>query len=212
MLTHYARSFDGIAYAQTLVDKLELCEFLVPLGSYVSVLELGLYDATAKIHAELAERGLAPGTPEWIATFDELVRKQADNPHVAPRLWARIPQRRFVCFYPMNKKRDGEDNWFMLPFAERAKQMIDHGKVGRSYHGMVTQVISGSIGFDDFEWGVDLYADDPVVFKKLIYEMRFDEASARFGEFGEFWSGLQFSVDELGPFLNGDAVPQLILS
>ena len=209
MLTQYARTYDGLAYAQTLVDKLELREFLKPLGSYVSVLEVGMYDATGKIHAELQELGLTPNSPEWIAAFDERVAKQAESPYIAPRLFARVPERRYVCFYPMNKKRDGDDNWFMLPFADRARLMTEHGKVGRSYHGKVTQVISGSIGFDDFEWGVDLYADDPLVFKRLVYEMRFDEASARYGEFGEFWSGLQFSPTELAAFLDGDALPQL---
>ena len=212
MLTHYSRTYDGLAYAQTLVDKLELREYLRPLGSYVSVLEVGMYDATAKMHAELEQRGLTPYTPEWIASFDELVRKQAESPYIAPRLFAKIPSRRYVCFYPMNKKRDGTDNWFMLPFADRAQLMTEHGKVGRSYRGEVTQVISGSIGFDDFEWGVDLYADDPIVFKKLVYEMRFDEASARYGEFGAFWSGLQFSPEELAAFLDGDAVPQLTVA
>lgn len=209
MLTHYARSFDGLAYAQTLVDKLELREFLVPNASYVSVLELGMYDATGKIHTELSERGLAPQSPEWIAAFDELVRKQEENPYVGTRLWAKIPRRRYACFYPMNKRRGEVQNWYMLGFDTRAKMMSEHGVVGRSYHGRVTQVISGSIGFDDFEWGVDLYADDPLIFKKLVYEMRFDEVSARYGEFGQFWSGLQFSPSELGVFLSGDAVPQL---
>ncbi|HET9029035.1 MAG TPA: hydrogen peroxide-dependent heme synthase [Candidatus Aquilonibacter sp.] len=212
MVTHYARTYEGLAYAQTLVDKLEVREYLTPLSSYVSVLELGLYDATGKIHAELQTRDLTPQSPEWIAAFDDLVAKQAESPYVGPRLYAKIPKRRYVCFYPMNKKRDGADNWFMLPFAERAKLMVEHGKVGRSYHGMVTQVISGSIGFDDFEWGVDLYADDPLVFKKLIYEMRFDEASARYGEFGQFWSGVAFSSKELRAFLDGDALPSLIVT
>jgi chlorite dismutase len=100
----------------------------------------------------------------------------------------------------------------MLPFQERARMMLDHGKIGRSFHGLVTQVISGSIGFDDYEWGVDLYADDPLVFKKLIYEMRFDEASARYAAFGPFISGVQFSVEDLPVFLAGDAVPRLIFS
>ncbi|MDP9024005.1 MAG: chlorite dismutase family protein, partial [Candidatus Eremiobacteraeota bacterium] len=209
MVTHYARTYEGLAYMQTLVDKLELREFLRPLGSYVSVLEVGLYDATGKIHAELRERNLTPSSPEWIGAFDELMRKQRESQYIRPRLFARIPERRYVCFYPMSKKRDGADNWFMLPFEERAKMMTEHGKVGRSYHGLVTQVISGSIGFDDFEWGVDLYADDPMIFKRLVYEMRFDEASARYGEFGEFWSGVQFSPEELAVFLDGDAVPQL---
>lgn len=210
MLTHYARTYEGLAYAQTLVDKLELVDFFEPLSSYVSILEVGLYDATGKIHAQLAQRELQPGTAEWITTFDELVKKQAENPYIGPRLYAKIPERRFVCFYPMNKKREGADNWYSLPFDERAKMMTEHGKIGRAYHGQVTQVISGSIGYDDYEWGVDLYADDPLVFKKLVYEMRFDEASARFGEFGQFWSGVQFSPQELGAYLSGDAVPQLI--
>ncbi|MBV9233829.1 MAG: heme-dependent peroxidase [Candidatus Eremiobacteraeota bacterium] len=209
MLTHYARTFDGLAYAQTLVDKLELRDYLIPRDSYVSVLELGLYDATAKIHAELTRRGLPPQSAEWVAAFDELMRAQAESPYVAPRLTARIPLRRYQCFYPMNKRRGEVQNWYILGYEARAKMMSQHGVVGRSYHGQVTQVISGSIGFDDFEWGVDLYADDPLVFKKLIYEMRFDEVSARYGEFGPFWAGLQFAAGELGVFLDGDAVPQL---
>lgn len=208
-LTHYARTYDGLTYAQTLVDKLEVCDFLAPMASYSSVLEVGLYDATGKIHADLAARGLEPNKPDWIAAFDAAVREQAENPYIAPRLFAKIPQRRYCCFYPMDKKREGTDNWYSLPFAERAKLMVAHGKVGRSYHGQVTQVISGSIGFDDYEWGVDLYADDPLVFKRLIYEMRFDEASARYGEFGQFWSGLQFSPSQLHVFLDGDAIPSL---
>lgn len=209
MITHYARTFDGLAYAQTLVDKLEVRDYLQPLGSYVSVLELGMYESTGKIHDELRERGLVAQSPEWIAAFDELIRKQAESTYVGPRLWAKIPRRRYACFYPMSKRRQGQDNWYMMSFVERAKLMTEHGKVGRTYHGLVTQVISGSIGYDDFEWGVDLYADDPVVFKKLIYEMRFDEASARYGDFGSFWSGVQFSSRELRVFLDGDAVPAL---
>ncbi len=209
MLTHYAKTYDGIAYAQTLVDKLEICDYLIPLGSYVSVLEVGLYDATGKIHADLASRGLAESSPEWIVAFDTALKAQMENPYIAPRLFAKVPQRRYICFYPMSKKRDGADNWYTMSFEQRAKLMVGHAKVGRSYHGQVTQVISGSIGFDDYEWGVDLYADDPLVFKRLVYEMRFDEASSRFGEFGEFWSGLQFSPKQLSVFLDGDSVPSL---
>jgi chlorite dismutase len=209
MLTHYARSFDGLAYAQTLVDKLELREFLLPRGSYVSVLELGLYDATGKIHAELNQRGLAPQSPEWIAGFDELVRKQSESPYIGPRLWARIPSRRYQCFHPFSKRRGEVQNWYILGFEARAKMTSEHGGVARSYHGRVTEVVSGSAGFDDFEWGMDLYADDPIVFKKLLNEMRFGESIGRYGEFGPFWAGLQFSPGELPAFLDGDAVPQL---
>jgi chlorite dismutase len=209
MLTHYSKDFDGLAHAQTVIDKTRLSEFLTPATSYVSVLELGLYDATGKMHASLAERGLQPFSQEWNDAFDELLKKEEHNPRNASRLWAKVPQRRYVCFYPMDKKRGEQVNWYMLPFEERARQMLDHGKIGRTYHGLVTQVISGSIGFDTYEWGVDLYADDPLLFKKLVYEMRFDEASARYGVFGDFYSGVQFSLDQLSTFLDGSAVPKL---
>jgi chlorite dismutase len=210
MLTFYARSFDALGVAQARTDKLALRDYLEPLSSYVSILELGLYGDTAKIHAGLGARGLKPQTPEWNAAFDAALAEVAQDPRNAPRLTARIPRRRYVCFYPMNKKRDGADNWYNLPFADRAAMMVQHGMIGRSYHGLVSQVISGSIGFDDWEWGVDLYADEPLVFKKLVYEMRFDEASSRFGEFGQFWTGMQFSIAALPDFLAGDVSPQLL--
>ena len=89
----------------------------------------------------------------------------------------------------MNKHRGEAKNWYATPFEERARMMRDHGVIGRGYAGQVNQIISGSIGFDDWEWGVDLFADDPVVFKKLVYEMRFDEASSWYGEFGPFYVG-----------------------
>jgi hydrogen peroxide-dependent heme synthase len=210
MLPHSARSFEGLGIAQTRTDKLALRDYLEPLSSYVSIVELGLYGDTAKIHAGLRDRGLKPHSDEWNAAFDAALAEAARDPRNAGRLAARIPRRRYVCFYPMNKKRDGADNWYNLPFAERAQIMVEHGKIGRSYHGLVSQVISGSIGFDDWEWGVDLYADEPLVFKKLVYEMRFDEASSRFGEFGRFWTGMQFSIAALPDFLAGEASPQLL--
>jgi chlorite dismutase len=209
MLTHYSKDFDGLAQVQMAVDKLQLSEFLVPSASYVSVLELGMYDATSKIHATMAQSEHKPHSPEWNAAFDELVQEQSKSPHFGGRLWARIPQRRYVCFYPMDKKRGETVNWYTLPFEDRARLMVDHGKIGRTYHGLVTQVISGSIGFDEYEWGVDLYADDPMVFKKLIYEMRFDEASSKYGQFGDFFSGVQFSLDQLETYLDGTGVPKL---
>ena len=210
MFTHYARSFDNLAAAQMAVERLALSDFLTPVTSYVSILELGLYEATGKIHAELRDRGLKPHSDGWNEAFDQALGEQAQSPRNAARLWAAIPQRRYVCFYPMDKKRGESINWYLLPYEERAALMLDHGKIGRSFHGLVTQVISGSIGFDDWEWGVDLYADDPIVFKKLIYEMRFDEASARYAAFGPFYTGLQFSIAELPEFLHGVRVAQLL--
>ncbi len=212
MFTHYARSFDELGAVQMRVDKLRLRDFLEPVTSYVSVLELGLYEATGKIHADLRDRGLKPHSDDWTAAFDAALADQAKNPRNAGRLWAEIPRRRYVCFYGMDKKRGEAINWYLLPYEERAALMLDHGKIGRSFHGLVNQVISGSIGFDDWEWGVDLYADDPLIFKKLIYEMRFDEASARYAAFGPFYTGMQFAVAQLPEFLRGERVPALAAS
>ena len=112
-----------------------------------------------------------------------------------------------MCFYSMNKYRGETKNWYSEPIGSRQRMMRDHGMIGRHYAGRVTQIISGSIGFDDWEWGVDLFADDPLVFKKLIYEMRFDEASAKFAEFGPFYIGLQFAPVRLAEFLSGSVPP-----
>ncbi|MBC5810052.1 MAG: heme-dependent peroxidase [Candidatus Eremiobacteraeota bacterium] len=210
MVTHYARSFEALGAAQIGFDRLSLAEFLEPTTSYVSILELGLYGDTARFHAELRDRSLKPHSAEWNAEFDALLEKAARDPRSAERLFAKIPSRRYVCFYPMNKRRGESVNWYRLPYAERARLMLDHGKIGRTFHGLVTQVISGSIGFDDYEWGVDLYADDPLVFKRLIYEMRFDEASAAFAEFGPFYTGMNFALAELPVFLDGSRIPELI--
>jgi chlorite dismutase len=124
---------------------------------------------------------------------------------VSGRLFPEIPPGRFVCFYPMNKKRGETQNWYSAPFDRRASMMREHGMIGRHYAGKVVQVISGSIGYDDWEWGVDLFADDQLVFKKLIYEMRFDEASAVYAEFGPFYIGRRFPASDLPKLLGGQA-------
>jgi len=98
----------------------------------------------------------------------------------------------------MDKRRGEHKNWYQLEMTERQRQMQEHGEIGRRYAGTVKQIISGSIGFDDWEWGVDLFAEDPVVFKRLIYEMRFDEASAVYALFGAFYVGRRLPVAELG--------------
>ena len=120
-----------------------------------------------------------------------------------PRLFPKIPETRYVCFYPMDRRRGEEKNWYRLPIEERQRQMEEHGLVGRRYAGKVQQIITGSTGFDDWEWGVDLFADDPLVFKKLIYEMRFDEVSAVYASFGSFYVGVRCPVEKLGELLEG---------
>ena len=205
MFIAFRRDFEHLAQAQLALSRTELCEYLEPTTSYVSIVELGLYEMTAKIHEQLAVR-FKPGSDEFERAFDAEMETQRGR--VASRLFLEVPQWRYVCFYPMNKRRGEVENWYSESFERRASMMREHGMIGRGYAGKVTQIISGSIGYDDWEWGVDLFAQDPVVFKKLIYEMRFDEASAKFAEFGPFYTGLQFAPAELGAYLNG-SVPGL---
>jgi chlorite dismutase len=201
MLVHFRRTFEDLAAAELAFTRTALHDHLAPTTSYVSIIELGLYEMTGKIHQDLGARGLKPGTEEFDRAFDEEIARQRER--MSGRLFTEIPRRRHVCFYPMNKRRGETKNWYMAPFEKRAAMMREHGFIGRAYSGQVTQIISGSIGLDDWEWGVDLFADDPVVFKKLIYEMRFDEASAEYAEFGPFYVGLQFAARELPRFLEG---------
>src|SRR5687768_12409505 len=202
MVIAFRRSFDELGRTQLALSRTKLHAYLTSTSSYVSIVELGMYDMTAKIHRQLAESGLTHGSDEYNAAFDAEIDRQRQR--VSGRLFGPIPGSRYVCFYPMDKRRGETHNWYAVEFQKRAEMMLEHGKVGREYAGRVTQVISGSIGFDDWEWGVDLFADDPVTFKKLIYEMRFDEASARYAEFGPFYVGLQFSTSELERFLEGE--------
>jgi chlorite dismutase len=205
MFICFRRDFEQLAEAQLALSRTELHGMLEPTYSYVSVVELGMYEMTAKIHEQLAAR-LQPGSDEFEQAFDAEMETQRQR--VMSRLYLELPKSRYVCFYPMNKRRGETENWYSEPFERRASMMREHGMIGRGYAGKVTQVISGSIGYDDWEWGVDLFAHDPLVFKKLIYEMRFDEASAKFAEFGPFYTGLQFAPGHLSSYLNG-AVPPL---
>lgn len=146
-------------------NKTTFAQFTTKAYSYVSIVELSNYLA---------------------GSSDE---DPMQNPHVIARLKPSLPKSKHICFYPMNKKRDLSDNWYMLSMDERKSMMKSHGMIGRGYAGKVKQIITGSVGFDDWEWGVTLFSDDALQFKKLVYEMRFDEVSARFGEFGPFYVG-----------------------
>jgi chlorite dismutase len=121
---------------------------------------------------------------------------------MSPRLFPEIPPAKYICFYPMDRKRGESKNWYQESMAERQRMMHEHGMIGRRYADSVRQIITGSIGFDDWEWGVDLFADDPLVFKKLIYEMRFDEVSAVYALFGTFYVGMRVMGEQLLQFLS----------
>ncbi len=162
---------------------------LVPTWSYVSLTELSEYSVTeADEQARLAaEEGLTdPAEVEArLVAWRERIAHYREQ-----RLHPQLPAKRAICFYPMSKRRLGTDNWYGLDFADRKALMAGHARVGRTYAGRVLQLITGSTGLDDWEWGVTLLADDPAALKEIVYEMRFDEVSARFAEFGPFVTGL----------------------
>lgn len=162
---------------ETAFNKTRFAEFTIPAYSYVSVVELSNY---------LAKDGTDP----------------SEDPRIQARLKPVLPKTKYFCFYPMDKRRQGNDNWYMLPMEERKEMMKGHGMIGRQYAGKVKQIISGSVGFDNWEWGVSLFSNDVLQFKKLVYEMRFDEASARFAEFGPFY---------VGTILNEEKIPQFFM-
>jgi chlorite dismutase len=199
LLVHFRKNFEELGEVERCLEKLALWDYLEQSSSYLSVVELGLYESTAKVYGGLAERGIEPFTPEWNAEIQETLARQRTAMH--PRLFPEMPPHKFICFYPMDRRRGEAQNWYTLPLAERQRQMGEHGAVGRRYAGQVKQIISGSIGFDDWEWGVDLFADDPLVFKKLIYEMRFDQVSAVYALFGTFYVGERTPAAEIGKLL-----------
>jgi hydrogen peroxide-dependent heme synthase len=201
MLVHFRDSFDELNAAELQLNRTALQEYLEPTHSYLSVIELGLYDSSVKLFRQLSERGIAPLSEEWNREVSQTMDRQRQAMH--PRLYPKIPDSRYLCFYPMDRKRGEDKNWYMLPIEERQRQMEEHGTVGRRYAGKVQQIITGSIGFDDWEWGVDLFAPEPLVFKKLIYEMRFDQVSAEYAAFGQFFVGLRCPVQKLGEWLEG---------
>jgi peroxiredoxin len=201
MFVHFRPSFDELNRAEMQIAQLRLSDYLEPASSYLSVIELGLYESSVKTYRELAERGLVAHSDEWKLALGEVLARQTEA--MRPRLFPEIPKSKYVCFYPMDRRRGEDKNWYTLPIEERARQMHEHGLVGRRYAGEVKQIITGSIGFDDWEWGVDLFSDDPLVFKKLIYEMRFDEVSAVYAQFGTFYVGVRCPWSNLGKLLNG---------
>jgi chlorite dismutase len=199
LVVHFRRSFEELLEAQTRLARLRLADYLEPTGSYLSVVELGLYESTSKVYGGLVEKGIEPHSEEWQRAIEETLARQ--RAAMAPRLWPEIPPAKYICFYPMDRKRGEQINWYREPMPDRQRMMSEHGMVGRRYAGTVRQIISGSIGFDDWEWGVDLFADDPLVFKKLIYEMRFDEVSAVYAAFGSFYVGVRLPAAGLAAAL-----------
>jgi peroxiredoxin len=201
ILVHFRDSLEALNQIELTLAQMRLYDFLELRHSYVSVVELGLYESSRKTYEAATAKGFEAHSAEWNAEIAASLERGAEA--MKPRLIPAIPEAKYICFYPMDRKRGEQVNWYTVPFAERQRMMHEHGMIGRRYADQVKQIISGSIGYDDWEWGVDLFADDPVVFKKLIYEMRFDEVSAVYALFGQFYIGLRLPVEKLGAWLEG---------
>jgi len=173
-------------------------EILSPVYSYLSQTESSEYTTTREQYAAetlVAEEGLVEGSPEFEAGLKAFDDRMAH--YLKHRLYPVLPDWPVICFYPMSKRRNGVDNWYALDFEARKKLMAGHARVGRTYSGRILQLITGSTGLDEYEWGVTLLAKDTIDIKSIVYEMRFDEVTARYGEFGDFYIGMQLPLGEL---------------
>ena len=173
-------------------------EILSAAYSYLSITERSEYTTTRDQYiAEtlVGEKGLSESSPEYAAGLKEFDERMEH--YMKYRLYPEMPAWPVICFYPMSKRRNPEANWYALDFESRRKLMAGHAKVGRTYSGRILQLITGSTGLDEFEWGVTLHAKDTYDIRSIVYEMRFDEVTARYGDFGDFYIGMQLPLDVL---------------
>jgi len=203
MFVHYRESPEALNAVELALRQTALYGFLQPTYSYVSLIEVSLNEVMGIAAKRLSDRGLNRGDEGFDEAWTEAVEEQREK--MKERLYRDVPPQKYISFYPMDKKRGETVNWYTLSAAERRDMMRGHGSVGHKYHEVVTQVIGGSIGLDDWEWGVSLHSDDMLVFKKLVHEMRFDPASALYAEFGPFYLGIRSSAGSLGLLLSGHA-------
>jgi hydrogen peroxide-dependent heme synthase len=190
MVMHFRPTLDGIGEAQREFEAMNDGARLNLEYSFLSVTEAGLYHLTAKLAQEAAARGGVVGDETYARALAEKAAAERGSDHVRRRLYPTVPaDMPYVCFYPMSKRRDAGQNWYTLSLEERSRLMHTHGLTGRRYAGRVQQIITGAIGFENWEWGVTLFAKDPLDIKKLVTDMRFDEVSAKYAEFGDFFIG-----------------------
>lgn len=198
MFVHFRKTLDEIGEVQRELARTPWMQALSMSYSFLSVTEAGLYYKTSLLLKETDARGGKVGDEIYMAAKATIVAEELANPHTRRRLFPpRPPKMDYICFYPMSKKRDYGQNWYALSLDERNMLMYEHGMSGRRYAGRVQQVISGSLGFESWEWGVTLFAADPLEFKNIVTEMRFDEASAKYGEFGDFFVGRMGSIQSV---------------
>ncbi len=201
MLVHFRDSLEDLNRVELELAQSGIYPYLQLVNSYLSVVELGLYESSEKFYTQLAEKGLEPGTPEWNEGLKDATARTFAS--MRTRIFPSIPPAKYLCFYPMDRKRGEHVNWYTETMADRRAMMHEHGMIGRRYADSVRQIITGSIGLDDWEWGVDLFAEDPVIFKKLIYEMRFDKVSAVYATFGQFFLSVRVPAANAAQWFDG---------
>ena len=190
MLVHLRPSLDALGDVRNRLGCLALFDLLKAVYSFLSVTEVGMYHVAARAVRDARERGGAVGDEAFREQLAARIDKERAAEHVQRRLFPTPPaDMPYVSFYPMSKRRTPGQNWYTLAVEERSRMMVAHGMTGRRYAGRVMQIVTGAIGLDTWEWGVTLFARDPLEFKKIVTEMRFDEASANYAEFGDFYVG-----------------------
>ena len=197
MLIHFRETLDELADVQLALRRSRLGALLTIAYDFISVTEAGLYHASAEAAAEAGG-----DMKKYQAMLDEAAAAEAPSPHVRTRLYPEPPaDMRYVSFYPMSKRRTHPDNWYTRPIEERSRLMREHGLSGRRFAGRIFEVITGAVGFDEWEWGVTLFAREPLDIKRVVTELRYDEASAKYGEFGEFFVGVRMDHDAWPEYL-----------
>jgi peroxiredoxin len=200
LFVHFRPTLEELAEVELRLRRSRLGEYLALTYDYLSVTEAGLYHATAE-----AARAHGAGTDAFREALEGVAAAELATPHVRTRLFPAVPEgMRYLSFYPMSKRRTPGANWYTLPVEERSRLMREHGMTGRRFAGRIFQVITGSVGLDDWEWGVTLFARDPLDFKRIVTEMRYDEASALYGEFGDFYTGIRFAPAQWQELLRPD--------
>jgi peroxiredoxin len=191
---------DDLHTANSIEKRLTLslgADNLTPVFSFYSLTERSEYTLSEEEYGSslTSEKGLSPDSAEFTQAIAEF--RQRMQKYLQDRLYPNLPDWPVLCFYPMTKRRNAAQNWYILPFEKRKQLMLGHARVGRQFAGRVRQLITGSTGLDDAEWGVTLFAHDVFEIKSIVYEMRFDAVSAQYADFGEFYLGLQLPLDDL---------------
>ncbi|MGM0604294.1 MAG: heme-binding protein [Halobacteriota archaeon] len=189
LFLHLRPTLDDLSRAERKFEQCALAGVVDRSMSYVSVTEVSGYVSTDYFD----------GNEDAV---DEGLRR-----YIESKMKPDIPEDEYLSFYPMSKRRGETYNWYDLSFEERSELMSVHGETGKQYAGKIKQMIASSVGFDDYEWGVTLFAADPTDIKDIVYEMRFDDVSSKYGEFGSFYVGRRFPPHDLGAFFDGETVP-----